>query len=489
MSIINLRIPLAAAVILCAVGAPALSTSVTVRPGDSLSVVAERAGVSQEALAATNGIRNPALIRIGQRLRVPGTKPVVSTAPTSARGTTTHLVKAGETFTSIAARYNCSATILAKANGYDDPRKLIAGTRIVVPTMSDGTRVTTPTSVVKTGLVALPAPVKLTVNRPSGSSTSRRTYRVRSGDSLSAIASRYGISTARLGQANGISDPTRLVVGRVLRVPTITSARKRVSTPKVAIGQRRVAAGETLSQIAEEQETTVARLMALNRLADVNAVVIGQVLRVPVVDESTTAATKTPATPSTLAANGKTAARSYRVKPGDSLGSIAMRASTGVGAIMRLNNLQNPNQIIAGTVLRLPEVTAPATTASVRALIDREAAARGVDPALARAVAWQESGFAQSMVSKVGAIGVMQVLPATSDWAAKYIVGRPLDPSKVEDNVVAGVAYLQWLVKNAPDRRSAIAGYYQGLASVQSRGMLAETKQYVDNVEALTGRV
>ena len=399
------------------------------------------------------------------------------------RGTTVHVVKAGETFSSIAARYNCNAAIIAKANGFKDPRTLRVGARLLVPAMSAGVHLPTPTKVVTTGLSALPAPVKLTVQKPVGAVAGTRSYRVRSGDSLSAIASRFGISTGRLARANGVADPGRLVVGRLLHVPTRSIVKRTVTTRPVNASRHTVVAGETLSQIAERAGTTVERLVALNRLRSVNSVFVGQVLQVPAAQVATTPAS-VPA-----AATTEASARSYTVQAGDSLGSIAAKSSTGVGAILRLNSIKDPNQIIAGTVLRLPEPTAPATSTSVRALIDREATSRGVDPALARAVAWQESGFAQSMVSNAGAIGVMQVLPATSDWAGKYIVGRTLDPSKVEDNIAGGIAYLQWLVKNAPDRRSAIAGYYQGLASVQAKGMLAETKQYVDNVVALTGRV
>ncbi len=479
----NLRTSIATALVLACVASAATAATVTVKAGDSLSVIADRAGVSQKALAAANNLNDANLVRIGQRLRLPVADTAAPATASAARGTSVHVVKSGETFSSIAARYNCNARILAKANGYEDPRKLLVGTRLLVPSVAGMIHVTAPAKVVATGLSTLPAPVRLTVQTPVGARAARGTYRVRSGDSLSAIATRFGLSTTRLARANGIADPSRLIVGRLLRIPTRSRTSTVASTPSVTLGRHRVLAGETLSQIAERQATTVGRLVSLNRLADVNAVFVGQVLRVPVARGSATPVVSTPVVATDASV------RTHTVQAGDSLGSIALKASTGVAAIMRLNSIQDPNQIVVGTVLRLPEPTAPATSTSVRALIDREATARGVDPALARAVAWQESGFAQSMISTAGAIGVMQVLPATSDWAAKYIVGRPLDPTKVEDNVAAGIAYLQWLLKNAPDRRSAIAGYYQGLASVQAKGMLAETKQYVDNVVALTGRV
>jgi soluble lytic murein transglycosylase-like protein len=110
-----------------------------------------------------------------------------------------------------------------------------------------------------------------------------------------------------------------------------------------------------------------------------------------------------------------------------------------------------------------------------------------MDPALALAVSYNESGWQQNVVSSVGAIGVMQVMPTTGAWVAKYLVKRPLNLRKVEDNVVAGVQYLAMLLRLAKTDQ-AIAGYYQGLTSVRQRGMYDDTKAYVKNILALRRR-
>ena len=53
----------------------------------------------------------------------------------------------------------------------------------------------------------------------------------------------------------------------------------------------------------------------------------------------------------------------------------------------------------------------------------------------------------------------------------------------------AGVLYLkQLLAETGGDETAAIAGYYQGLGSVRSRGLFDDTKQYVANVQALRSR-
>jgi soluble lytic murein transglycosylase-like protein len=117
----------------------------------------------------------------------------------------------------------------------------------------------------------------------------------------------------------------------------------------------------------------------------------------------------------------------------------------------------------------------------------RAAAARlGVDPALALAVAYQESGFDQRRVSGANAIGVMQVIPSSGRWASG-LVGRELDLLDARDNVVAGVAILAALTARAPEP-TAIAAYYQGMAAVTEHGMFPDTRRYVANVQTLKRR-
>jgi soluble lytic murein transglycosylase-like protein len=83
----------------------------------------------------------------------------------------------------------------------------------------------------------------------------------------------------------------------------------------------------------------------------------------------------------------------------------------------------------------------------------------------------------------------MQVMPGTWDYVERNLAGRELDPNSATDNVHAGVMYLRRLLDDAGgDENAAIAGYYQGLASVRERGMFDDTQQYVANVQALRSR-
>ena len=114
---------------------------------------------------------------------------------------------------------------------------------------------------------------------------------------------------------------------------------------------------------------------------------------------------------------------------------------------------------------------------------------KAASSSLAAALAWQESGFNNAMVSGANARGVMQVMPGTWNWIQQNLASTKLNPYSATDNVRAGVLYLGNLLKQTGgDQASAVAGYYQGLGSVRSRGLFDDTKQYVANVQALQGR-
>jgi soluble lytic murein transglycosylase-like protein len=125
------------------------------------------------------------------------------------------------------------------------------------------------------------------------------------------------------------------------------------------------------------------------------------------------------------------------------------------------------------------------TSSDIAAVASRN----GVPASLASAIAWQESGFNNGMVSSANARGVMQVMPGTWDWVQANLARRHLDPSSAIDNVGAGVLYLGHLLgETGGDPAMAAAGYYQGIGSVRNIGMLPETQRYVANVMALRSR-
>jgi hypothetical protein len=112
----------------------------------------------------------------------------------------------------------------------------------------------------------------------------------------------------------------------------------------------------------------------------------------------------------------------------------------------------------------------------------------GVDPRLVRAVAYWESGLNNSLVSRAGAKGVMQVTPTTWDYVETVLVRRRI-PNTASGNVQVGVAFLDQLLREfRGDTRLALAAYFQGPRSVRRHGVLRETEHYVAGVLALSRR-
>jgi hypothetical protein len=186
----------------------------------------------------------------------------------------------------------------------------------------------------------------------------------------------------------------------------------------------------------------------------------------------------------------------HRVVAGESFFSIAQRYHVSPWQLARANGLALTQVIVPGQLLRLPfgarraaTTTSAPTSGSVRAALDHWSRVYGVDPRLARALAWMESGFQQDVVSSVGAVGVMQLLPETWEWVDMMLLGQRT-PRTAEGNVRAGVRYLRWqLDQFGGDRRLALAGWYQGARAVREVGLYDDTKEFVRIVLALYGTV
>jgi soluble lytic murein transglycosylase-like protein len=286
-----------------------------------------------------------------------------------------------------------------------------------------------------------------------------------------------------------------------------------------------VAPGDTLWSIAANANLTTRTVALYNGLHENSGVVLGTPIKIPSIPEgqavlraagitpagSTAGAAATaqvaPATPSAGAPRPQGA---YIVRPGDTLSGLAAQSGVPVAQMAYMNGLRPTAHLLIGTVIKLPAgapapARASAPAPSVRIVpnanpvptavrlsaeqIKALAAQHGAPASLAAAIAWQESGFNNAMVSSANARGIMQVMPGTWDWVNRNLAPAPLDPRSAADNVRAGSLYLAQLMRATNgDVRLAAAGYYQGLSSVQSRGMFDDTKRYVDDVLALRAR-
>lgn len=232
------------------------------------------------------------------------------------------------------------------------------------------------------------APVKTTptyvpsVKLPAAAGT----YKVKKGDTLSGIASRYGISWKTLAGMNGIDDPKKLRVGQTLSVPSasgkaLTSAKSTAPVKKAlpSGATYTVRSGDTLSAIASRNKVKLADLKAANGLSG-DRIIVGQKLVIPgvsaPVQPKAAAPTPAPAAPSAPApaapvapvaavpvaaapVAAATEAPSVRVKAiivynGDTLDSIAAQYYTTVEELSELNKFTGPVQLRQGQRLYVP---------------------------------------------------------------------------------------------------------------------------------------
>jgi soluble lytic murein transglycosylase-like protein len=186
----------------------------------------------------------------------------------------------------------------------------------------------------------------------------------------------------------------------------------------------------------------------------------------------------------------------YVVKPGDSLTAIARKHGISLSTIAKVNHLNPSHPLLIGVKLRIPASVSAAPAAvsatnavSVRDSLDRWSAHYGIDRSLARALAWMESGYNNSVVSNVGAQGVMQLLPTTWEYVENVLIGHPV-AHDADGNVHVGMAYLNHLLQvfNG-DEKLALAGWYQGERAVKARGPYKVSKAFVADVLALRQRM
>jgi soluble lytic murein transglycosylase-like protein len=286
------------------------------------------------------------------------------------------------------------------------------------------------------------------------------------------------------------------------------------AAPASAAVSHTVQPGETLWSIAAANNLTTRTVAAFNGLSENAQVVLGSSINVPTVAEGASAlagtgAPQAAAAPAATASGGPAVLGSYVVRSGDTLGALARNAGVSLDSMAAANGLDPARPLLIGTVLKLP-AGAPAPARASEPLptqrvvssagpqptpqrvgaadIQSVASQYGVSPSLAAAIGWQESGFNNGLVSDANARGVMQVMPGTWGYV-ESISGQKLNAASATDNVRAGVLYLQHLLQQTGgDENAAIAGYYQGLGSVRSRGLFDDTQQYVANVQALRSR-
>ncbi|MFL4475165.1 LysM peptidoglycan-binding domain-containing protein [Paeniglutamicibacter sp. MACA_103] len=362
----------------------------------------------------------------------------------------------------------------------------------------------------------------------SGSSAKAQTYKVAQGDVMGSIAKKLGVSLAAVRTAAGNPANDTIYVNQTLRFGSSASSAPAKSAPKSGStgsqGTYTVKSGDFPSTIAIRHNMSVSAFMRLNNLSNRDIIRPGQKLKI---SGSSSSSSSKPAAPS--APKAQSGGSSYKVVSGDTLGHIALKTGTPLNTILRLNpGLTYSTVLKIGRTLKVngggsaapqssdvnPTGSKPLvgnsflgrtyksdvvgsandnkrellsrnlpSPAAMQSMVASTARQMGVDPALAMAHAFQESGFNMNSVSPANAVGVMQVIPSAGEWA-EGLVGRQLDLLDPQDNVTAGVAIIRSHQRNADSMEEGIAYYYQGATGVKRNGMYADTKQYVASVMA-----
>ncbi|WP_436232317.1 LysM peptidoglycan-binding domain-containing protein [Conyzicola nivalis] len=287
------------------------------------------------------------------------------------------------------------------------------------------------------------------------------TYRVAAGDTVSSVAGRYGLSTASVLALNGLGWKSTIFPGQVLKLGAgvITAAPAAPAAP-VAGGRYTIVAGDTISRIASRFGVTTQAVLTANGLGTSSIIYPGQTVAIPGSSAPAAAPVRAPVAAAPVAAPvaaspAPAVGASYTIVAGDNVSKIAKKLGVTVQALLSANGLTTSSIIYAGRTLVNPAAVAavPAGTPGAITLLtaEMEANARvivsvgrnlGVSDygiVIALAAAMQESSLRNINYGHLDSVGLFQQRPS-SGWgsvaqltdpahAAKLFYGGPSNPN------------------------------------------------------------
>lgn len=240
----------------------ASAASYTVKSGDTLSGIANQYNTTVNQIVSLNQLSNPNLIYVGQVLKLKNSQTTNSSSSSSSTATTTagmYTVKAGDTLSAIASRYSTSSSTLASLNSLSNPNLIYVGQVLKVSSNASTSSSTSSSA--------------------NSTVTTAASYTVKAGDTLSAIAAKYGTTYQALASANSISNPNDIYVGQVIKVSaTATAASSQAASSTSSNGSYTVKSGDTLYGIALANGLNWQTLAKQNGISDPNVIFVGQKL-------------------------------------------------------------------------------------------------------------------------------------------------------------------------------------------------------------------
>jgi LysM repeat protein len=218
-----------------------------VQKGDTLWAISRRMNVSVSQLADLNGLDKDARLRIGQHLQVPGASGSFDSRNASSSSVSTYnysgeyTVQSGDTLSVIAKRTGTSIAALKQANNLNGDL-IRVGQKLKVPQGS----------VTSSGAMHSSS----TASTTSLVTSERGTYTVRSGDTISGIASRFRMKSSELIALNNLTNPNKLSVGQVLIVhagASVSSSGSAQTASKNSVDESLALFAETTSGDSESQ--------------------------------------------------------------------------------------------------------------------------------------------------------------------------------------------------------------------------------------------
>lgn len=348
---------------------PAKPDSYVVQAGDTLIGTANRFGLSVTELASYNNLSTSAELLRGQRLwLIPGKvasstssrTPKTNSSSTANIATKSYTVKPGDGLIALAREFEVSVETLASLNGLSTTDNLYVGQKLKVPAS-----------------VSKAPSSSSSANNTSSYSGPTSSYKVKPGETLIGIANELGLSADQIAAINNFNANARLQAGQVIKLPVKKEVVSVQLNDKPV--SYKVQSGDTLTGVAARYGVSISELAAANNMATNANLILGRTITIPAKgsSSSSTPAASKPSSSSTSSASSSSSSagtklsntESYKVQSGDSLIGLARKFGVSVDDLAKTNNLSSNAQLQRGQTLQVPKMTVSYTVQSGDSLI------------------------------------------------------------------------------------------------------------------------